>query len=216
MAQTFRRYANTVGRVGCFGVLAGPLIFLVAATEFMWSPYGTQQNIAKAQPVQFSHQHHVAVLGIDCRYCHTSVEESSFANIPPVHTCMTCHSQLWRNSEMLAPIRDSYASGIPVEWTRVHQLPDFVYFNHSIHINKGIGCSTCHGRVDQMNLVRPVQALTMAWCLKCHRNPESYVRPASEIFNMAWRPGPHQAVLGKQLMRERNIRKLEDCYVCHR
>jgi hypothetical protein len=216
MAQPFRRYANTVARVGYFAALVGPFVFLVAATEFMWSPYGTQANVAKAQPVQFSHKHHVTDLGIDCRYCHTSVEDSSFANIPPLHTCMTCHSQIWLNSGMLAPVRDSYASGVPLEWTRVHQLPDFVYFNHSIHVNKGIGCSTCHGRVDQMNLVRPVQALFMAWCLHCHRDPARNVRPKSEIFNMAWQPARNQELVGARLVRQYHIRKLDDCYVCHR
>ena len=216
MPQFFRPYANTMARVGLFGVFVGPVALGFALMGYNWSPYVTQVDIPKAQPVQFSHQHHVADLGIDCRYCHTTVEESSFANIPPMKTCMTCHSQIWKDSPMLAPVRDSYASGVPLQWNRVHDLPDFVYFNHSIHVNKGFGCSTCHGRVDQMPLVYRAQPLFMAWCLNCHRHPEQYVRPQSQIFTMDWHTPANQDTLGPRLVRQNHIKKLDDCYVCHR
>ena len=161
-------------------------------------------------------------VGIDCRYCHTSVEESSFANIPPVETCMTCHSQIWTESPLLEPIRESYRTGNPIEWVRVHDLPDFVYFNHSIHVHKGIGCQTCHGQVDQMPLMWKVNTLNMEWCLECHRAPEKYVRPREEVFNMAWNPMDErghtvsQAVLGAQLVQDYDINPSTDCSTCHR
>ena len=216
MSQTFRRYANTVTRIGFAGIFLGPPALLFAAAQFNWSPYVTQVNAEREQPVPFSHQHHVRDLGLDCRYCHTTVEKSAYANIPPIKTCMTCHSQIWRNSPMLAPIRDSYASGVPVQWTRVHQLPDFVYFNHSIHVSKGFGCSTCHGRVDLMPITYRAQPLHMAWCLHCHRDPQKFVRPESQIYQMDWQPPKNQDVLGKQLVKQNHIQRLQDCDVCHR
>ncbi len=216
MPQFFRSYANTGMRIGMLGVFAGPVVLGFALMGFNRSPYITQVGLPKGQPVQFSHEHHAGALGIDCRFCHTSVETSSYANIPPMKTCMTCHSQIWVNSVMLAPVRESYASRVPLQWNRVHDLPDFAYFNHSIHVNKGFGCSTCHGRVDKMPLVYREQPLFMSWCLNCHRNPEKYVRPESQIFTMGWRPPANQATLGPQLVKQNQIRKLDDCYVCHR
>ncbi|HLV79726.1 MAG TPA: cytochrome c3 family protein, partial [Chthonomonadaceae bacterium] len=150
------------------------------------------------------------------RYCHTTVETSSFAGIPPIHTCMTCHSQVWKDSPMLAPIRDSYTTDVPIQWTRVNFVPDFVYFNHSIHVAKGIGCETCHGRVDEMPLMARGQPLMMAWCLACHRHPERYVRPVEDVFVMDYRPAQSQAVLGPRLVKQYHIRSLQDCYTCHR
>jgi hypothetical protein len=166
----------------------------------------------------FSHQHHVAGLGIDCRYCHTSVETSAFAGIPPTETCMTCHSQIWNQATMLQPVRDSLASGQPIVWNRVNALPDFVYFNHSIHIAKGIGCSTCHGRVDEMPLMRKVAPLNMSWCLNCHRAPEQYIRPVEQVFNMAWTPPANQIEQGRALMAKYhvNTERLTNCSTCHR
>ena len=150
-------------------------------------------DIPFQQPVPFSHKHHVSDDGIDCRYCHTSVEKSSFAGLPPTETCMTCHSQIWTDSPMLAPVRASFATNTPLKWNRVHDLPGYVYFNHSIHVAKGIGCSTCHGRVDQMPLTRKTETLYMKWCLDCHRNPQKYIRPRDKIYDMAWQPARRSA-----------------------
>lgn len=178
------------------------------------SPYVTQQGIVQVQPVPFSHQHHVSGLGVDCRYCHTSVETSTFAGIPPTSTCMNCHAQIWTNAALLEPVRASFRNGTPLRWTRVHNLPDYVHFNHSIHISKGVGCSSCHGRVDRMQLMYQNAPLSMEWCLGCHRHPEKYVRPKSEIFNMAWE-APDQATLGPQLVRENHVRSVTNCSACH-
>lgn len=180
------------------------------------SPYITRVSVAREQPVAFSHKHHAFELGIDCRYCHTSVETSGFAGIPPTHTCMSCHSQIWVNSPMLEPVRLSYRTNESLQWTRVHDLPNFVYFNHSIHIHKGIGCTTCHGPIDQMNITYKANSLYMEWCLNCHRNPEQFIRPREEVFNMHYVPKEDQAVLGARLVKEYHVQKLLDCYTCHR
>src|ERR1043165_7937100 len=180
MPQIFHRRDNTVARVVLFGVVFLP----AAAFGVLWlvvrSPYATAAGEAAAQPVPFSHKHHVGDDGIDCRYCHTTVETSSYAGSPSTQTCMNCHSQIWSDSPMLEPVRASYRTGEPLRWTRVHNLPEFVYFDHSIHVNKGVGCATCHGRVDQMPLTYQVASLQMEWCLECHQNPAHYVRPRSE------------------------------------
>jgi len=186
MPQIFHRSTNTMSRVTIFGA-----VFVVAALSWMAmevqrSPYVTYAGVRKPQPVPFSHQHHVSGLGIDCRYCHTSVETSSFAGIPPTKTCMNCHSQIWTNAALLEPVRASYKTGESLQWTRVNQLPDFVYFNHSIHVNKGVGCESCHGRVDKMPLMWKANSLEMSWCLDCHRNPAPHLRPLREITNMEW------------------------------
>jgi hypothetical protein len=173
-------------------------------------------GVPREQPILFSHKHHVKDDGIDCRYCHTSVETSHFAGLPPTETCMTCHSQIWTNAIATQGIRDSWESGRSIEWTRVHDLPDFVYFNHSIHVNKGVGCSTCHGRVDQMPLMWRVNNLYMEWCLDCHRAPEKYVRPRSEVFNPSYEPPANQIELGRKLVAENHIQSLTDCQTCHR
>ena len=216
MKRVFPPYTNTLARVGLFSAVAGPVALGGAAATFNWSPYITQVGAPRNQPVPFSHKHHVAGLGLDCRYCHTSVETSSFANIPPVHTCMTCHSQIWKDSPVLAPVRDSYASNLPIQWTRVHYLPDFVYFDHSIHVNKGIGCETCHGRVDQMPLTQKASSLYMAWCLNCHRDPAAFVRPREAVFTMGYRPLGDRRATGEALVKQYHIQKLQDCYTCHR
>jgi hypothetical protein len=177
MAQLFHRSANTIAKVS----IVGGVILLASlggiAHTVDQSPYTTNQSIIREQPVPFSHEHHVKGLGIDCRYCHTSVEESHFAGIPPTKTCMTCHSQIWTNTEVLRPVRESWRTNTPIEWTRVHNLPDFAYFNHGIHVAKGVGCSTCHGPVDRMPLMWQHASLTMSWCLECHRRAGE-VRPA--------------------------------------
>ena len=171
------------------------------------------------QPIPFSHQHHVRDDGIDCRYCHTSVETSAFAGIPPLATCMTCHAELFNDAPVLAPLREAYAGGKPLEWNRVHDLPGFVYFNHSIHVAKGVGCSTCHGAIDRMPLTRRVASLNKQWCLECHRNPEPILRPHDQVFNVEWRPPADQKARGAQLRRGyglRSTRELTDCSTCHR
>ncbi len=218
MAQIFHPSTNTISKLTIFGAvfLIGGLLWLLA--ELNRSDYVTQANVVRPQPVPFSHKHHVSGLGIDCRYCHTAVEQSAFAGIPSTSTCMNCHSQIWTNSPMLAPVRDSYRTGQPMRWTRVHNLAEFAYFNHSIHVNKGVGCATCHGPVDQMPLIAQEESLLMEWCLDCHRNPEQYLRPREEVFNMSWTAPANQSELGLELVRKYNVRteQLTDCSVCHR
>lgn len=219
MAQIFHRSTNTLSRLSIFGALflVIGLLWLLAAINR--SSYVTEQNVTRAQPVPFSHDHHVGGLGIDCRYCHTSVEVSSFAGIPATAVCMNCHSQIWSTSEVLAPVRESFRTNTPIRWTRVHNLPDFAYFNHGIHVRKGVGCSTCHGPVDQMQLMWQAASLQMEWCLECHRAPERFLRPREQVFNMSWRPGADQVQLGRALMKEYNIKSpaaLTSCSTCHR
>lgn len=171
------------------------------------------------QPIPFSHEHHVGVLGIDCRYCHTSVERSSFAGIPSTKTCMNCHSQMWVGSAMLQPVRDSYRSGHSLRWQRVYNLPGFVYFDHSIHIHNGVGCSSCHGRIDEMPFTYQIPTLLMEWCLECHRHPEREVRPREQVFNMKYRQPRDQITLGRELVKKYGIEdpeSLTSCTVCHR
>lgn len=219
MSQIFHPSANTFSRVIIFGALffvlgLGGIIYAI-----MNSPYVTHVGVVVPQPIQFSHEHHVQALGIDCRYCHTGVEDSTFAGLPPTHTCMTCHSQIWTNSPMLAMVRDSYQTNQPIVWNRVHNVPDYVYFNHSIHIQKGIGCTNCHGQVDQMPLVRKAQPMTMAWCLECHRAPERYIRPKDQVFNMRYIAPANQLELGQKLVQEYHVPtgvRLTECYICHR
>jgi hypothetical protein len=208
MSQIFRRSANTLSKLSLFGVLSlvGGLILL--AMVLGRSSYVTRANEFIEQPIQFSHLHHVKDDGIDCRYCHTSVETSAFAGIPPTKTCMNCHSQLFATEPILEPVRASFRDDQPLRWVRVHDLPDFVYFNHSIHVKKGMGCESCHGRVDEMPLMEQVNTLQMEWCLNCHRNPEQYVRPRSEITTMGYRPSVPQSVIGPRLVKEYGINSL--------
>jgi hypothetical protein len=219
MAQIFHRSTNFLSRFTLyFGLfLAGLALFLAAAIAR--SSYMTNQNVAREQPVQFSHKHHVGDDGLDCRYCHTSVETSATAGVPPTKTCMNCHSVLFSNSQYLEPVRESFRSGKSIAWVRVHRLPDFVYFNHSIHINKGVGCSSCHGPVHQMPLVWQASPLLMNWCLECHRNPEAFLRPREQVFNMDWKAPSNQAELGTALAAQYKLRstaELTSCSTCHR
>ncbi len=188
----------------------------LTAYELSRSPYVTGAQAAFDQPVPFSHQHHVGGLGLDCRYCHTSVEVAASAGIPPTKTCMNCHSQIWSDSETLAPVRESFRSDKSIEWRRIHDLPDFAYFNHSAHVNKGVGCTTCHGRVDRMPLIVQEASLQMEWCLDCHRAPEKYVRPRSEVFNPAWTPPANQIEEGRKLVELYKIDTRTSCNTCHR
>jgi hypothetical protein len=218
MPQIFRRRANGIARASIgfavlIVVLSGSGVWAV-----WWSPYMTRQNVALDQPVPFSHEHHNAGLGIDCRYCHTTVETESMAGLPPTETCMTCHSQVWTEAPVLAPVRASWTTGQPVRWNRVHDVPDFVFFNHGIHVQKGIGCSTCHGRVDQMPLVRKEHTLWMKWCIECHKHPERQIRPKEEVFNMAYLFPKNQEEVGRKLVAKYNVHteQLTDCSMCHR
>jgi hypothetical protein len=217
MAQIFHVSSNSLAKVSIVAAVCALAGILWAAYSLNAGSFTTGVRIAPDQPVPFSHKHHVADDGIDCRYCHTSVETSAFAGLPPTETCMSCHSQLWTNAEMLEPVRSSYRTGKSIEWIRVHDLPDFVYFNHSIHVNKGIGCSTCHGRVDQMPLMYKVNTLYMQWCVDCHRHPERQVRPREEVFNIAYEtPAPNQDEIGPKLVALYKIQSLTDCVTCHR
>ena len=232
MPQIFHRSTNTLSRATIFGA-----VFVVAILGWVLyvvqsSPFVTDAGVRKPQPVPFSHQHHVTGLGIDCRYCHTSVENSSFAGSPPTKTCMNCHSQIWTNAALLEPVRASYRTGQSLQWTRVNQLPDFVYFNHSIHVTKGVGCNTCHGPVDTMPLMYQQESLQMEWCLGCHRAPEKNLRPRDQVFNMRYQqPSGSNAVsfdgkdytdqdeLGVALIKKYNVRSVKDitsCSTCHR
>ena len=216
MSQIFHRSANTIAKVTIFGAIFFVVALLGLFDKVNRSPWMTQARVARAQPLQFSHERHVAGNGIDCRYCHTSVEESRFAGIPPTKTCMNCHGEIFANSPFLAPVRTSFATETPLRWTRVHDLPDFAYFDHSIHVNKGVGCSTCHGRVDRMPLVWQEKSLQMEWCLECHRAPERFVRPQSEVFNAAWEPPADQIEQGRKLVQEYGLKPRTSCSTCHR
>jgi hypothetical protein len=216
MPQIFHRSTNTLSRVSIFGAAFMGAAGLWLILEINRSPYVTRAFEAREQPVPFSHAHHVGGIGIDCRYCHTSVDRSAVAGIPPTKTCMNCHSQIWSQSPTLEPVRASFRTDSSLEWTRVHDLPDFVYFNHSAHVNKGIGCSTCHGRVDLMPLTWQEHSLQMEWCLECHRQPEKYVRPKAEVYNVAYEPPADQLEQGRKLIREYNIHTRVSCSTCHR
>jgi hypothetical protein len=216
MSQIFHRSANTISRVSIFGA-----VFIVAGllglfAEINRSPWVTEAHVARDQPIQFSHERHVAGNGIDCRYCHSSVEDSAFAGIPPTKTCMNCHAQIFSTSPFLEPIRQSFRSDQSIQWTRVHDLPDFVYFDHSIHLHKGVGCTTCHGQVDRMPLLWQEKSLQMEWCIDCHRNPERYVRPRAAVFSVDYAAPSNQLDLGRRLVAEYQIQKLTSCSTCHR
>jgi len=216
MPQIFHRSANTISRVSIFGAVFFVAALLGIFDEVNRSAWVTEARVPREQPIQFSHERHVAGNGIDCRYCHTSVEESAFAGIPPTKTCMNCHSQIFSNSPFLEPVRQSFRTDQSLQWTRVHDLPDFVYFNHSIHVHKGIGCTTCHGPVDRMPLVWQENSLQMEWCLECHNNPERYVRPRAAVFRVDYVPPADQVQLGQRLVAEYQIQRLTSCSTCHR
>lgn len=198
-------------------VVGGGVITAVASAVY-WGPTVTRKGVALNQPIPFSHQRHVAGNGIDCRYCHTTVETSAFAGIPPTETCMTCHSQVLADQSMLAPVHESWRTGEPMEWSRVNDLPDFAYFNHSIHVAKGVGCTECHGRVDQMRLTYKAETLHMGFCLRCHKAPEKFIRPKEEVFNMEWERPSNQLEMGRELIQKYNIEvgQLKNCSICHR
>ena len=225
--QIFHRSTNTISRATIYGAVFLVSALLWALLELQRSPYITYAKVVRPQPVPFSHQHHVGGLGIDCRYCHTSGEKSSFAGIPPTKTCMNCHSQIWTGAPLLEPVRESFRTGKSLVWTRVNDLPDFVYFDHSIHVNKGVGCNTCHGPVDRMPLMFNYASLQMEWCLDCHRAPEKNLRPRDQVFNMRYeQPSSDKPVevdgkvytdqlsLGTDLVRKYKLRTVTDITSC--
>ena len=207
---------NWVARLSIVGgvVVGGSLLGILLNINRL--DYVSDVNNPKEQPIPFSHKHHITGIGIDCRYCHTTVEETAFAGIPSTETCMTCHSMLWEEAPILEPVRASFRNNEPLQWTRIHDLPDFVYFKHDIHISQGIGCQSCHGQVDQMPLMMKANTLNMEWCLECHRDPAQHIRPRAEVFNMTWRP-VDQDVEGPKLVKEYGVRtsQLTDCSICH-
>jgi hypothetical protein len=222
MPQIFRHSTNYFARATIYGAAFILLAALWVGAEINRSGWNTGQHIERQQPIQFSHKHHVGDDGIDCRYCHTSVETAASAGMPSTAICMSCHKQIWADSEYLKPVRDSLRDGKPLAWIRVHDLPDFSYFNHAIHVNKGVGCSTCHGRIDQMPVVSQAQSLQMEWCLDCHRHPENFVRDPKQVFNMEWRATNRtkdQIKEGADWVTKLKIQEpavLTSCSTCHR
>jgi hypothetical protein len=219
MAQIFSPAADAWIRLFLIGVVALAAGSIVFAVGFARSDWVTGARLhPPVQPVPFSHRHHAGELGLDCRHCHTSVTSSARAGLPPTHTCMTCHSQIWTGAPMLAPVRASLADKVSLDWQRVALLPDYVYFRHDIHIAKGVGCVECHGRVDTMALTYRAKPLTMQFCLDCHRDPAPRLRPREEVTNMAWQPPADKAALGQSLLHQYGIRvgALTHCTVCHR
>ncbi len=216
MSQIFPPSANSYARGSIVALLIVVGTLLLTLDRLSRSPFSTHQDEVREQPVQFSHQHHAGGLGIDCRYCHATVEKTPSAGIPPTKTCMNCHSQIWMTSPYLEVVRASFRDDKPLHWLRVHDLPDFVYFNHSVHVKKGVGCATCHGRVDRMPLMRQEAPLQMGWCLDCHKNPAKYVRPRELVTQMDYVPPANQMEVGERLVKAYQIQSLTSCSTCHR
>ena len=215
MSQVFSPRTGLYVSLGLLLALLATAVLALGWRSLTAEPHAVGEAVE--QPVPFSHRHHVGELGLDCRYCHATVETAADAGMPPVSTCMTCHSQLYTDQPMLAPLVRSWQTHVPLQWNRVYQLPDFVYFDHSIHVAKGVGCVSCHGRVDRMPLMRRAVSLSMRWCLACHRAPQQFLRPRDKVFDLAWQPAD-QDRLGMALMRRYAIHasRLTDCSVCHR
>lgn len=212
----FNRWTNTVARLSVVVLFGTPVVLISLLMLWVRTPYGTKQYREILQPIQFDHRHHVSDEGIECRYCHTTVDKSPTAGIPSTTVCMSCHAQIWSKSPYLSMVREAYFTDRPVQWRRVHNLPDYVYFNHSIHVNKGVGCVTCHGRVDQMPAVNQVAPLTMGWCIECHRNPEPNLRPLEYITSMTWKPSGDPQKVGAELAKKYNVHTRTSCTTCHR
>ncbi len=216
MPQIFHPSTNTLSRVSIFAAVFVLSALILGLGILVRSPYATNEGVNVDQPIPFSHKHHVTDDGLDCRYCHTTVENSSYAGIPAVKICMNCHSQIFSSSPILAPVRDAFKNNKPIVWNRVYVLPDFVYFDHSIHVQKGVGCTTCHGQIDQMPLTAKAASLQMEWCLNCHRNPAAYLRPLDQVYNVNYQPPVDQMALGSRLMAEYHVQTKQDCTTCHR
>lgn len=211
----FPRWTTAIRPLVAVILLGGPL-YLLTLAYFGGSPRTLDTGYAPKQPVPYSHALHAGKLGLDCRYCHTTVEQAAFAALPPTQTCMNCHTKVRAQSDKLALVRESYATGMPIPWVKVHDLPDFVYFNHSAHVRRGVGCVECHGRVDRMEVVTQVQTLSMAWCLGCHRNPDAHLRPPELVTQMEWKPAEDPLELGRRLRQKNNLNPSQDCTTCHR
>jgi len=215
LAQIFPKWSNRLPAVSA-AAAAVLVVVLIAFIYYYGSPAYTDTGYRPLQPVPYSHKLHAGDLGIDCRYCHTRVEVSWYANVPPTQTCINCHKLILTESERLLPVRESLSLNRPLEWVRVHNLGDYCYFNHSAHLHAGVGCTGCHGRVDQMKVVAQSQPLSMGWCLDCHRGPDNYLRPHADITNMSWNPPENQAEMAAQIIAEKNLDPPRDCSGCHR
>jgi hypothetical protein len=222
----FPRWANQTRNLAGVVLGIGPL-YAIGLLYYAAAPRTTDVGYMPEQPVPYSHALHAGQLGIDCRYCHNTVQTAAHAAIPPTQTCMNCHKMIWSQSPKLLPVRESWASGEPIEWVRVHDLPDYVYFNHSAHVGRGsiaggegvgVGCVSCHGRIDQMAEVWQDQSLSMSWCLECHRAPEQHLRPVEEVTNMTWKPpgGQDPVSYGAALREKYDVNPPTDCSTCHR
>jgi len=218
VSQIFSPAADLWLRLFLAAVAVATMTGFAALAGYVRSDYVTRQGWARQQPIPFSHEHHVGGLGIDCRYCHTGVEDTASAGFPPTHTCMTCHSQVWTDAAMLAPVRDSLATDTPIRWHRVAKLPEYVYFRHDMHIRAGVGCVTCHGRIDRMKLTMRAEPFQMGWCLDCHRDPAPRLRPPEFVTSMSWQTDQDRRALGEKLMAAHGIagKDLTHCYTCHR
>ncbi len=216
MASLFRPKHNTLARLSLLLLAGGAVGTVGGILVYVRTPLARGMQDPIEQPIQFDHRHHTRDEGIDCRYCHNTVDRSPHAGIPSSELCMNCHSQVWNASPMLEPVRRSYIEGKPIVWTKVNDVPDFVYFNHAIHVNKGVGCVTCHGRVDLMPAVQKAEPLTMSWCLECHRNPAPYLRPPEEVTNMTWKPEGDPAKVAAELVEKNDVHTRTSCTTCHR
>ncbi len=218
MATPFTPRANLITKLVLAGIAIGIIGLGVVEWAYTFSSFRTRVGLYVDQTVPFSHEHHVSGLGIDCRFCHVGVEDSAFAGLPATGTCMNCHWQLWTNAELLAPVRESWQTGKPLVWNGVNALPDYVYFRHDVHVNKGVGCATCHGHVEHMPLMQKAETLYMRWCINCHEHPENYLRPRSEVFNGQYQAPANQTAVGRKLMQDYavDVTRLMNCSICHR
>ncbi len=212
----FPRWSDTAFRLALVGLAASIGFLVIAPMVYVRTPFSTEQDIPVDQPVQFDHRHHVHDDGIDCRFCHRTVETAATAGVPSTEVCMGCHNQIWNDSPMLEPLRRSWTSGKPIPWNRVNTLPDFVYFDHSIHVRKGVGCATCHGRVDQMPLVQQARTLQMSWCLDCHRDPARNLQPPSTVTDLRVAPAGSDAAQARALAAASHVQSFQNCTACHR
>ncbi len=216
MGALFGPRSNAVHRIGLAALLGFPVLAVGGLMAWPFTPYGSRQYQPVVQPLQFDHRHHVLDDGIDCRYCHATVDRGPSAGLPATEVCLNCHSQIWNKSPLLAQVRQSWFTGRPIRWVRVHQLPDFVYFDHSAHVNKGVGCASCHGRVDRMAVVEQVARLDMGWCLGCHRDPAPHLRPLEHLTDMAWTPPEDGGARARRLMQDYRVHARTSCTTCHR
>lgn len=215
MAQIFPKWMNLLPLVVCVGALPFAAV-AVGVVGYYGSPKFTDVGYRPIQPIPYSHKLHAGEMGIDCRYCHAQVEVSAVASVPPAKVCMNCHSTVLRDSRALEPLRESVSKGIPIQWVRVHNIPDYAYFDHSVHFHAGVGCASCHGKVHEMEVVQQDQPLSMGWCIECHRDPDMHLRPIGEQTNMEWTPPADQADFAREVWKTRNLNPPEDCSACHR